>query len=85
VAFLATTAAFGLLFGGIEALYGEQSHQKRLGTLAGFVLGFAVCVRCFTDAKNTDVFAATAAYAAVLVVYVSGEERLKTPGTSGSG
>jgi len=62
--------AFGLLFGAIEALYGELDHRTKLGTLAGFVLAFALCISCFTEAKRTDVFAATAAYAAVLVVYV---------------
>lgn len=70
VSALATVLAFGLLFGAIEALYGQLDHRKKLGTLAGFVLAFAFCISCFTDAKRTDVFAATAAYAAVLVVYV---------------
>jgi peptidoglycan/LPS O-acetylase OafA/YrhL len=69
---LSTVLAFGLLFGAIEALHGQKNHQKRLAILAGFVLAFAVCVALFTGAKRTDIFAATAAYAAVLVVYVSG-------------
>jgi hypothetical protein len=67
---LAAILAFGLLFGAIEALYGQLDHRQKLGTLAGFVLAFAFCISCFTDAKRADVFAATAAYAAVLVVYV---------------
>lgn len=69
---LAAALAFGLLFGAIEALHGQKAHGKRLGILAGFVLAFAFCVMLFTGAKRTDTFAATAAYAAVLVVYVSG-------------
>jgi hypothetical protein len=72
VSVLSTALAFGLLFGAIEALHGQQDHPKRLGILAGFVLAFAICVALFTGAKRTDIFAATAAYAAVLVVYVSG-------------
>ena len=69
---LSDALAFGLLFGAIEALHGQKDHGKRLGILAAFVLAFAICVMLFTGAKITDTFAATAAYAAVLVVYVSG-------------
>lgn len=70
VSLLATVGAFGLLFGAIEALYQNDSHSRRIGILAGFVLAFAIVVALFTGAKRTDIFAATAAYAAVLVVYI---------------
>lgn len=41
-----------------------------LGTVTGFVGGFGLWLAFATGLQKRDVFAATAAYAAVLVVYV---------------
>ena len=64
--------AAGLLFGAIYNLYWVTSDQKKLGLIAGYTVAFAVCVGFATNAKKSEVFAACAAYAAVLVVFVSG-------------
>ncbi|RMX98427.1 hypothetical protein D0867_12440 [Hortaea werneckii] len=64
------TIAAGLLVGGIAALDSAQARNVRLGTLAAFTVAFAAFVGLLTTAKRSEVFAATAAYAAVLVVYV---------------
>jgi hypothetical protein len=54
------------------------SNEKAvLGTLCGWTVLFAACVGLLTNAKRDRIFAATAAYAAVLVVFVS--EDLGTP------
>jgi hypothetical protein len=40
--------------------------------LGGWTVLFATCVGWLTNAKRDQTFAATAAYAAVLVVFISG-------------
>jgi lysylphosphatidylglycerol synthetase-like protein (DUF2156 family) len=50
----------------------KRSWHLRLGMVALFTSLFAVVVGLLTSARRTEVFGATAAYAAVLVVYVSG-------------
>jgi hypothetical protein len=61
-----------LLFGAIYNLYLVINNGKRLGLIAGYTVAFAACVGVATNAKRSEVFAACAAYAAVLVVFVSG-------------
>lgn len=61
-----------LLFGAILNLYYVTDEQKRLGLIAGYTMAFAICVGLVTKARRSEVFAACAAYAAVLVVFVSG-------------
>ena len=61
-----------LLFGAILNLYYVTDEQKRLGLIAGYTTAFAICVGLVTKARRSEVFAACAAYAAVLVVFVSG-------------
>ena len=61
-----------ILFGAIYNLYYVKDEQKRLGLVAGYTIAFAVCVGLVTKARASEVFAACAAYAAVLVVFVSG-------------
>ena len=61
-----------LLFGAIYNLYCVTNEQRRLGLIAGYTVAFALCVGLLTNAKRTEVFGACAAYAAVLVVFVSG-------------
>ncbi|GAB1737253.1 hypothetical protein NU219Hw_g1182t1 [Hortaea werneckii] len=70
VSIFAVTIAAGFLVGGISALDAAQARNARLGTLAAFTVAFAAFVALLTTAKRSEVFAATAAYAAVLVVYV---------------
>jgi len=52
------------------ALYKLTDMVTRLAIVSGFVGGFCFWLAVTTDIKKRDVFAATAAYAAVLVVYV---------------
>jgi hypothetical protein len=61
-----------LLFGAIFNLYFVRESQKRLGLVAGYTIAFAVCVGLLTNARRPEIFGACAAYAAVLVVFVSG-------------
>ena len=68
-----------MLFGAIFNLYYVVDDRKRLGLLAGYTIAFSVCIKLVTNAKRCEIFAACAAYAAVLVVFVSGN--LGSPGT----
>lgn len=49
-----------------------QNKHALLGMISGWTVLFAACVGLLTNAKRDQIFAATAAYAAVLVVFVSG-------------
>ncbi|KAH8757403.1 hypothetical protein BGZ57DRAFT_644810 [Hyaloscypha finlandica] len=60
------------LIGAILGLYWVKSPNAKLGMLSGLTVAFAGSLALFTNARRQDVFAATAAYAAVLVVFVSG-------------
>jgi len=65
--------AAGILFSAVYNLYYVQSDQTKLGLIAGYtVVGFAICIGLLTNARRSEVFGACAAYAAVLVVFVSG-------------
>ena len=72
VALMNMILAVLLLFGAIYSLYYVRDAQKRLGLIAGYTMAFAICVGLVTNAQTSQVFAACAAYAAVLVVFVSG-------------
>jgi hypothetical protein len=61
-----------MLFGAIFNLYFVRNDQKRLGLIAGYTIAFAVCVGLLSNARRSEIFGACAAYAAVLVVFVSG-------------
>lgn len=61
-----------LLFGAIFNLYFVAEEQNRLGLVAGYTVTFAICVGLLTNARRSEIFGACAAYAAVLVVFVSG-------------
>lgn len=61
-----------LLIGAILGLYFVHSPGIRLAMVAVFTIIFALTVGVCTSAKRAEVFGATAAYAAVLVVFVSG-------------
>ncbi|KAF2177898.1 hypothetical protein K469DRAFT_601631, partial [Zopfia rhizophila CBS 207.26] len=61
-----------LLVGVITSLHFAESANVRLGMISGFAALFALSVRLLTNTKRGDMHAATAAYAAVLVVFISG-------------
>ena len=50
-----------------------KSEKALLGMLSGWTVMFAACVGILTNARRDQVFGATAAYSAVLVVFVSGD------------
>jgi hypothetical protein len=65
----------------VLAILNNSSWKIRLGMVALFTAFFAVLVGLLTNARRAEIFASTAAYAAVLVVYVSGS--LGPPVTTG--
>jgi hypothetical protein len=73
VAYFSTFLAALLLIGAIVVLYKVTSSDWRLGLIAAFTTLFAGSVGLLTNARRAELFAATAAYAAVLVVFVSGD------------
>jgi uncharacterized PurR-regulated membrane protein YhhQ (DUF165 family) len=64
--------AAAFLFGAIYNLYYVQNEQKRLGLITAYTIAFATCIGLLTNARRPEIFGASAAYAAVLVVFVSG-------------
>ncbi|KAF2006681.1 hypothetical protein P154DRAFT_570067 [Amniculicola lignicola CBS 123094] len=73
VGVISMTVAAVLLIGAIISLHNVTSPKAKLGLVATYTLLFALSVALLTNAKRAEVFAATAAYAAVLVVFVSGD------------
>lgn len=67
---LATTLAALLIVAPVVVLYEIGSMRARLGLMATFTVLFSLCVARLTGAKRTDVFAATAAFAAVQAVFL---------------
>ncbi|KAK3681001.1 hypothetical protein B0T22DRAFT_502515 [Podospora appendiculata] len=72
ISYLSVVLAAMLLFGAILILYNTKSDNLKLGLLAFFTILFAASVGLLTNAKRSEVFGSTAAYAAVLVVFASG-------------
>lgn len=72
VAVISVITSAALLVGAIVSLYIVQEPKLRLAMISGFTALFALSVALMTNARKSEVFAATAAYAAVLVVFVSG-------------
>jgi hypothetical protein len=68
-----TILAAVLLIGAIISLYFVTGQEARLGLIAMYTVLFAASIAMLSNAKEAEVFAATAAYAAVLVVFVSGD------------
>lgn len=62
-----------LLIGAIVNLYLVPNPKAKLGLVAMYTMLFASSMALCTNARRAEVFAATAAYAAVLVVFVSGD------------
>ncbi|EQB45488.1 hypothetical protein CGLO_15629 [Colletotrichum gloeosporioides Cg-14] len=73
VAVISTLIAAILLIGSITGLYFVKSDAAKLGLIAFFTSLFALSVGVTTNARRAEIFAGTAAYAAVLVVFVSGD------------
>ena len=63
-----------LLIGAIVALHCAASQNLRIALVGIFTAAFAGSVGLLTAASRAEVFAATAAYAAVLVVFISGNQ-----------
>jgi hypothetical protein len=73
VAAISLTSAAILLISAILSLHFVTSSSAKLGLVGMYTLLFAFSVALLTNAKRAEVFATTAAYAAVLVVFVSGD------------
>jgi hypothetical protein len=73
VATISMSIAALLLISAIISLYAVIDSKAKLGLVAMYTLLFALSVATLTNARRTEVFAATAAYAAVLVVFISGD------------
>ncbi|PVH93843.1 hypothetical protein DM02DRAFT_603402 [Periconia macrospinosa] len=73
VAAVSMTLAAILLIVAIISLYSVANPKAKLGLIALYTLLFALSVALLTNARRAEVFGATAAYAAVLVVFVSGD------------
>ncbi|PMD37545.1 hypothetical protein L207DRAFT_636226 [Hyaloscypha variabilis F] len=56
----------------IVSLYLVTNNTTRLGLICAFTVMLAAILQLLTNASRTELFACTAAYAAVLVVFVSG-------------
>lgn len=63
-------AAIGFLIAAMWALWAIDNFAAKLAAMTRFVVGFSLWLGIFTNASKMEVFGGTAAYAAVLVVYV---------------
>ena len=84
VRFCSAAVAALLLIGSILALYFVTDQDARLGLVIAFVVLFAIGLSVCTGATRDSIFAGTAAYAAVLIVFVSGNLSDRKAGRSGS-
>lgn len=73
VAALDMVLAAVLIIGAIVNLYVVPNPKGKLGLIAMYTMLFAASMAVCTNARRAEVFAATAAYAEVLVVFVSGD------------
>lgn len=73
--FISTILAACLLFVPIYSLYHVSKSKPGtiMGLIAMFTILFAGTIALVTNARRGEIFGATAAYAAVLVVFVSGD------------
>ncbi|KAM5367861.1 hypothetical protein ACJZ2D_009772 [Fusarium nematophilum] len=62
-----------LLIGAVISLRRAQDEDFRIGLIAVFTVLFAATVGLLTNAKRGEIFASSAAYAAVLIVFISGD------------
>jgi hypothetical protein len=73
VTIISMVSAAVLLVVAIISLHSVGSDSAKLGLVAMYTVVFALSVATLTNARRAEVFASTAAYAAVLVVFVSGD------------
>jgi FtsH-binding integral membrane protein len=75
VTIITIVLAFALLFGAIYHLYSiaPNNNKLKLALIAVYTILFAASVGLVTNASRGEIFGACAAYAAVLVVFVSGQ------------
>ncbi|CAG8952589.1 hypothetical protein HYFRA_00009695 [Hymenoscyphus fraxineus] len=73
-AFLTTVVASLLPTVAIVVLYCVQEMRVRLGLIVGFTMVFTACLVVFTAGRRGEVFAASSAFAAVQVVFVSTQQ-----------
>ncbi|KAH7395618.1 hypothetical protein BKA64DRAFT_745812 [Cadophora sp. MPI-SDFR-AT-0126] len=71
VVILSMLCSASLLVGAIMTLYFVKPIGVRLGIVGIFTLLFAASIALLTHARRVEVYGATAAYAAVLVVFIS--------------
>ena len=72
VTLLSTLLAAVLLIGAVVSLNYAPNQNIRLALVAVFTIAFAGTVALLSSAGRSEVFVATAAYAAVLVVFIGG-------------
>ena len=58
---MATALAAILIIAPVVILYEISNMRARLGTMVGFTVVFSLCMAGLTNAKGSDIFAATAA------------------------
>jgi len=73
VAAISMIIAALLLIGATVALHLIKNDKARLGMIAGFTFLFALSMLLLTNSRKAEIYRATAAYAAALVVLVSGD------------
>lgn len=71
---ISTIAVAALLIGSIAVLSVVSNQDQQPGWIAGFTVLFALSLVLLSNAKRVEVFAATAAYVAVLVVFMSNNQ-----------
>ena len=69
---ISSTIAAILLIGAVVNLYLVTKASTRLWLIGVYMTGFALSLTLLTNARRPEIFAATAAYTAVLVVFISG-------------
>lgn len=61
-----------LLVAAIISLYVVDNPTTKLGLVVAFTFIFALSIALLTNARRAEIFGSVAAYAAVLVVFISG-------------
>jgi hypothetical protein len=72
VAAISILCAAVLLAVAIVSLYIVNNPTAKLGMVAAYTVLFALSIALLTNARRAEIYGATAAYAAVLVVFISG-------------
>ena len=70
VTFLTIVLGLGMLIGPLWWLQNISNNEKRLGVITGFLFIFTGLLSILTVAKPFEVLAATAAYGALLMVFM---------------